>query len=162
MTGTPIGQAFSAKISELGGDDWFFGEVADGRKMQQIADMVGCSRQWLYIWLKAPGRKERFKEAQRAAAPLVHEDAGRIADALQNLPTEELTPARVQVAKLRIEHEYARAKVLDPETFGDKAGLTVNIDIGQLHLDALRAKGSMTLHPTTSTLALPAGTEDSE
>lgn len=148
MTGRPRGQAFSAKISELGGDDWFFEQVASGAKMQTIADQVGCSRVWLYTWLKqAPGRKDRFKEAQRDSAPLVHEDAAEIVDSLESLPTEELTSARVAVAKLKMEHVNSRLRLLDPETFGEKAGISVQIDIGQLHLDALRAKGSMTLKP---------------
>lgn len=146
MTGMPRGQAFSAKIEELGGDDWFFGEVAGGAKMQQIADKVGCSRVWLYTWLKfVPGRKERFKEAQREAAPLVFEDAGRIPEELQNMDTAALTPARVQVGKLRYEHELARARHLDPETFGEKAGISVSLNFGELHLGALQKYGSMSL-----------------
>lgn len=164
MTGRPLGQAYSSKIAELGGDDWFFGRVAGGAKMAHIALEVGCSREWLYTWLKqAPGRRERFKEAQRDAAPLVHEDAGEIPAALEKLPKEELTPARVQVAKLRYDHEMSRARILDPETFGEKAGISVNIDIGQLHLDALRAKGSMTLQAKPAEpLALPPAQDNDE
>lgn len=161
MTGNPNAHAFMARMNELGGeisgDEWFYAQVGGGLTMQAIAEQIGCSRQWLYTWLKGPGRKERFKEAQRDAAPLVFEDGGKILDDLKDVKGRDLSPAVVQVARARADFHIKRASVLDPETFGEKAGVQITVDIGQLHLDALRAKGSMTLYPKAETKTLGPG-----
>jgi hypothetical protein len=146
LTGHPIGSAFAARIDELGGEDWVFGQIADGKTLQSIADQVPCSRQWLSsIWMKGPGRKDKLREARKESAPLVAEDAGDILERTAALPTEQLTPARVQIDRARADHQLKRAAFLDPETFGEKQGVSLTIDIGQLHLEALKAKGSMQL-----------------
>jgi hypothetical protein len=163
MASQPLGQAYSAKISELGGDDWFFDQVAGGSTVEAIAEQVGCSRTWLYTWIKkGQGRRERFKEAQRDAALLVFEDAGKIPDQLQQMDTAELTSARVQVGKLKYDHQIARAKMLDPDTFGEKPPNINVLNIGELHLDALRKLGSMSQLPKPEPLTLEGHTEPDE
>lgn len=162
MTGMPIGQGFAAKIEELGGDDWVFDQIADGKTWGHIAEQVGCSRSWISsVWVKMrEGRRDRLKEARKDAAPHVFDDGGQILEDLAKLPASEVTPAKVQLGRARADHFLKRAAFLDPESFGEKPGVQITVDIGQLHLDALRAKGSMTLSPTKETHALPAPDED--
>lgn len=151
MTGRPKLQLFSQTIEGLGGDDWFFDQVAGCTPMQKIAEQVGCSRPQLYAWMNdKPGRRERYKEAQKVAAAGYAEDSASVLDDLDGRPIE---PVHVQLARARSDQKWKMATVLDRETYGEnKAGLNVTIDIGQLHLDALRAKGSMSLAHSAPTL----------
>lgn len=159
----PLGNAFSARINELGGEDWVFAEISDGRTIQSIADQVGCSRSWLSsVWMKGPGRKDKLKEARKESAPLVFDDAGKILDDISNLPTAELTPARVQIGRARAEHQQKRAAFLDPETYGDKPAIQIGqLNVADLHLDALRRFGRVeTIEATPVVEALPGPTTD--
>lgn len=149
MTGRPKLALFSQRIEQLGGDDWFFDQVAADTTMGAIAEQVGCSRPQLYAWMDdGEGRRERYKAAQKIAAEGCAESAHQIPEDLVGRPIE---PVHVQLAKLRVDTKMKRAAQLDPETYGEKqAGISLNLNIGQLHLDALRAKGSMTLATQTS------------
>jgi hypothetical protein len=144
LTGRPKLGAFSQKIEQLGGDDWFFDQVAKPTTMQKIAEQVGCSRPQLYMWMDAKeGRRERYEQAKKIAAHGYAEDSSAVVEELADKPVE---PAMVQLAKLRAEQKWKMAAVLDRDTYGDKSGgVSLTIDIGQLHLEALKAKGSMQL-----------------
>ena len=153
MTGRPLGNAYESKIASMGGDDFVFGRIEDGATITAVAKEIGCSRGWLSgWWMKGPGRKERLKEAKRAAAVLIHEDAGEIPEQLKNLDKADLTPARVAVAKLEYEHVMGRLRAYDPDTYGEKQATVNVLNVGELHLDALRKFGSMALAPKPETL----------
>lgn len=143
MTGRPKLALFSQNIEALGGDDWFFDQVATGIGLPKIAAQVGCSRTQLYCWMDLePGRRERYAEAKKMAAESLADEAH---DIPEELVGKRIQPVDVQLAKLRWDAKLKRAAQLDPENYGEKAGVQITVDIGQLHLDALKAKGSMTL-----------------
>lgn len=101
-----------------------------------------------YSWLDAaPGRRERFDRVREAAADALAEESVRIVDEAREdgvASTAEATLAKEQGRARRwIASKLNRAK------YGDNpnAGVNVNLDIGALHLEALREAGSMELAP---------------
>lgn len=143
----PLLQAINKKIEELGGDEWVFDQIADGKAIGKIAELVGCSRPYLYNWRdqKGPGREERkrlWAEAIKASAEAHAEKAGEVLDDLSS--KDLLIPADVTLATARSKYSQWLAGVRDKEAFGDAKGqVNLNLNFGQLHLDALRQAGSM-------------------
>jgi hypothetical protein len=130
----------SKKIDDLGGDDWFFDHIIDGKKMQWIADQLGCSRPLLYRWLdEKDHRREALKEARKLAAHTHVEDADASFD---DLDLTTVTSAQVQMVTSRANYKKWLASCSNREEYGtDKVGVQVNLSVGDLHLDALRVKG---------------------
>lgn len=116
-----------------------FDRVANGETMRAIADTFGYSRGMIYSWIKAggPDREAAFKAARETASHIYVEDAG---DILEN--AKPITSADATMAKARSEHKKWLASVYNRKDYGDETGkIDVNLNIGQLHLDALRAHG---------------------
>ena len=151
MSGQPFRRRFDkrlvAEAEALGlepddglslGETYFFGRVAAGVKMGDLAEQLGVSRPWLYTWMKSGGRRaerERaYAEAKRFAAEYHAEAAGQVLEAVEGDPTS----AQVSLAGRRSDYHRWMAEVKDRETFGPK-GQEVNlqIDLGQLHIQAL-------------------------
>lgn len=136
------------RITELGGvlgqsgEEWFLSRVSDGDPMGQIAEEVGlCSRAYMYVWMKSKGEEfgARYAEAKRRSAEAYAEEGMRILDKLDG--KAGLENVDVTLADRRAAYRRWMAKHRDPEQFGEK-GARVEVSIGTLHLDALRAAGS--------------------
>lgn len=120
------------------GEVYFFGRVAAGAKMGEIAKEFGVSRPWLYTWMKDRRRREvrepAYQDAKRAAADYHAEEAGNVLD--------EVAPgsssADVSLAGKKSDHHRWLATVLDREQYGPKGQeVNVSLDLGQLHIQAL-------------------------
>ena len=120
------------------GEVYFFGRVAAGAKMGEIAKEFGVSRPWLYTWMRKGDRKEvrdaAYQDAKRAAADFHAEEAGNVLD--------EVAPgsssADVSLAGKKSDHHRWLATVLDREAYGPKGQeVNVHLDLGQLHIQAL-------------------------
>lgn len=102
-----------------------------------------------YSWLDAAeGRRDRFDRVRESAADALAEESVRIVD-----EAREEGVASTAEATLAKEQGRARrwiASKLNRLKYGDNpnAGVNVNLDIGQLHLQALREAGSMELAPS--------------
>ncbi len=143
----------SRKIEELGGDDWVFDQIASGVPMRVIAEPLGCDRAQIYRWRDLePHREERrrrWKEARVQSSDAYLEDGEEI---LTDLASANVTPlaSEVTLAVARAKYKSEMAKIFNPD-YGSN-GPTVNVNVGTLHLDALRQLGG---HPKK---ALPAET----
>jgi hypothetical protein len=140
MASRPHLQSLAAAIEKVGGDDHIFDQIADGAPMRKIAEPFGYSRQMIYAWIHmgGPEREKRWEEAKQTAAHALVEDAGDILDAAR-----PVTSAEASHLKARVEHKRWLASVFNRKVYGDDSGkIDVNLNIGQLHLDALRAAGS--------------------
>jgi hypothetical protein len=154
--------ALEAAIAEAGGEDAVFERLADGERVRDIMRSFGWSRPFFYQWLdhgaaNKERRRAKYALAKRASAEAYAEDAGAILDDLAEQPVGEITPALVALSGKRADYRKWVAGMRNPEEFGDKAaGLTVNI--GTLHLDALRQVGSMTrVQPVEDAILLEPG-----
>lgn len=157
MPGNPKMQAFERHVEDLGGDHVVFDQIADGKIMEDIAASFRGfyeaapefpSRSWIYTWIhRTEERERRWQEAKELAGHNLREDARKI---LENRDPEtgEPTPPKTSVEqkwRKDLSDDLKRhAGQLNPKEYGDKGpDLNVNVDVGTLHLDALRQKGSM-------------------
>lgn len=132
--------AFARHVEENGGDDFVFDLIADGLPMRKVAEATGCSsRGLLYSWIKLGGdeRRRRLEEARKLSAHATAEDAGEILDDLAKSAVP-ITSADVSLATSRAKYRQWLAGMRNREDFGDRAGVEVNISIGEMHIDALR------------------------
>lgn len=150
MAGTPKFQLLCKAIEECGGEEYIWERVADGDSMKTIAQSLGFSRGLLYKWINRDKerRRAKLKEARELSADAHAEDAGEVLDDLSEQPG--VTSAEVQLANARANYRKWLAGVRNREEYGERqqAGITVNV--GSLHLDALRAAGSMELSPPSA------------
>jgi hypothetical protein len=90
---------------------------------------MGVSAAMLSEWLRSdPERGGLLSQARTVAAQALAEQSLAISDGAN--------PEGVQVARLQVETRKWLASKYDTALFGDKPGVQINI--GQLHLDALR------------------------
>ena len=80
--------------------------------------------------LRKPEYRDKYEQAKKIAAEMWIEKG--------LLSVETAAPDTVGVAKLQWGAATYMASKLDPDTYADKAGVQVNVNLGQLHLDALR------------------------
>jgi hypothetical protein len=119
-------------IEKIGGLDAVLQRVADGHTLRSIALEVGCTRSIINEWLYHDKERAALYLHARATAAACHaETALDIADNCSETGTSK--------ARLQVETRQWLAGVYDREQFGQqKPGVTVNI--GHLHLDALRQR----------------------
>jgi hypothetical protein len=133
MASRPITRAAHAKIKAAGGEAFIFAQVADGRTLKDIAEELGVSRQILSTWANAPARRDALARARREAASALVDEALAITDSV------EAETAAIQKAKLQSDLRRWIAGRLSREDWGEQQGALLNIDLGQMHLEALRA-----------------------
>ncbi len=132
MAAKPITRAAHAKIKTAGGEAWVFSQVAEGRTLKALAEELGISRPILSAWCNALPRRDAYTHARRAAADALVEEGLAIADSARD-------PSEVPAAKLQADFRRWMAGKIDRESWGEQQGALVNIDLGQMHLEALRA-----------------------
>lgn len=170
MAGHPKRMAFYAYVDEHGLEDEIFEWIASGESPERIARKLGTSRRMLYHWRDQEGHKEerqkRWSEAMAASGDAHVERARAL---LQRTVRKggAVTSPHVSAVSSLVNFEKWLAGVKNPAKYGEKSAATVNVNIGQLHLDALRLKGNMgQQHLTEGAILdaelLPAGDEDDE
>jgi transcriptional regulator with XRE-family HTH domain len=109
----------------------------EGKTHKQIADVLGCMRSSVTRWLNATQeRKQAHADSRVHASEGLAESALEIADDLAGASKEEIA-----AAKLQIETRQWLAAVWNRDRYG-KDTAAVQINIGSLHLEALRQAGS--------------------
>lgn len=150
MPGTPKAHELEARVEAQGGWESVFDAIADGATMASLARKYLVSRSFFHrVMVKDPARRTLAQDAYTLRAEQRMDEALEIADA------GGITPGQVQRDKLRIELRQWLAAA-DNSRYRSKNGPTVEVNIGQLHLDALRHRE---IANTPVMLALPAGTE---
>ncbi len=92
---------------------------------------------------------ERLTHARTRASYSMVDEAQSIADTVDGVAGE------VAKARLRVSTRHWTAERFNPSAFGQKNGVSVNVSIGSLHLDALRsraAKVTSALHGVATVL----------
>ncbi len=139
MPGQPKRRKLAEQIEELGGIEWFCGQIADGHSLRELAADFDCSRWLLQRWLREdPDREACYEEAKREGAAAMVEEGKELLDT-----ADEKSTAGVQKARFRAEYRKWYAGVLDRQSFGPPDRRTsININnIEHLHLAALQAQG---------------------
>ena len=141
MAGQPRRKAFYAKVKKQGGDHIILDRIASGETIKAIAKTYGFkSRRPVYDWLhENPEREKAWAIAKHQSADSLVEDALEILDD----PHSAITSSTATMAGQRANFRRYLAGVRDRDQYGEKAGIEVNLNIGDLHLNALRAAGGM-------------------
>jgi len=141
--GRPMLREMEATVLAHGGDAWIFTMVADGMALKEVAAQLGCSRPYLYTWINAGGedRKRAYAEARKLSAVAKEEQGEEILQDLHECGAVELKAPEVTLAVARSKYAQWQAEIRDREQYGGKGQIAVNVSIGSLHLDALRARG---------------------
>ncbi len=132
MASRPLTRAAHAKIKAAGGGAFIFAQVAEGKTLKALAEELGISRQVLSTWANQGPRRDALARARREAATALIDEALHLTDSV------EPETAAIQKAKLQSDLRRWIAGRLSREDWGDQQGALVNIDLGRLHLEALR------------------------
>jgi hypothetical protein len=136
-----------------GGEEWVMDQLADGRTVRSIAEELGVSRRYLYMWRDRQGHRERLKPMWEAAVRLSAEadleasiaDFDRLDRVIytgEDGQEERRVPqaSEVQLATGRAKFRQWLAGRKDPEKYGEeKGGVNVNLNIGDLHVQAVES-----------------------
>jgi len=133
MAGRPKKREHLKTIAAAGGEDAVFARVAEGATIKALAGELGVPRSFLSTWCNADRRVDRYARARREAAQSHAEEGMEIADAAE--------PENAQVAKLRSDYRRWMAARMDPRSWGEAKAAQVNIDMGQMHLEAVKELG---------------------
>lgn len=176
MPGQPITAAAIARM-EAYGLDRILDRIINGELMGKIADdpHIAVSRPMLSRWLngrvervkgepgkqRAAEREKLYREARALSAQSIVEDG---LDVLDN----ETDPKASHLAKNRADFRLRLAENYDRTNFAAKqSGVNINLNIGDLHLDALRRRAVARPAEPVALLAAPdvevvAGDDDAE
>ena len=125
-------------IKKVGGEEYVLEQVAAGKSLTRVAEMIGCSISTLSQHMNATEeRKGALRKAREVAATSLVDQGLEIVDRATDA-------AEVPSAKLRSEYRRWMAGRMARDTWGEpKQGPQVAIQINGLHLDALRAVGKV-------------------
>jgi hypothetical protein len=144
----PKTTALARRVSKPGGLEPILARTEEGETWTSIAASYDCSPRTLKVALKRAGAWDAVLEARRASADAHAEMAADVLDDLARRSDEGevLGSADVSLARSRSEYRRWLAGVRDREQYGTRdAQATVNVTIGDLHLDALRRAGGPVL-----------------
>ena len=118
-------------IHALGGaEKAVWGPLSNGVTLGALAERLGVSYRTPTRWLAAGERQAIYEECKRHAAQRLAEDTLTISDKAE--------PSDVQVARLRVDTRRWLAAKYDPMAFGDRTPATVQINLQDLRVAALR------------------------
>lgn len=139
MTGRPLLRALENSIVDDGGNGVIFDRIAGGEYLTAIAEDWNVSVQLLRKWIRLDDeRVVEYEVAKRMSADALVEDAGKILD-----DAETISSQHIAKATSRANFKKWLAAKRDREQYGeDVASLNLNLDLGGIHLDALRAHSS--------------------
>lgn len=146
--------AFELAIEEKGGEDAFFDRLAEAENLEDLAREYGASLRTVNLWKNATDeRRAAWDEALNVSSHVLAADAKRILDKLHERhtpepggrPKERLESSWVALAQARATQRMKLAAARNPAAYGERPQVQVNtqINLGELHLQALRARGSM-------------------
>ena len=138
MVAQKLTRAGCKKLDEEFGEDWVFERVMAGRTIASLQKETGVGNRIFYTWLhggpksnRDESRWGRYLEARRIASDTLAEETLQIA-------YECASPEEVGIAKLKIDTRKWLAGAMNPEAYGNRPATQVNVNLGDLHIQALK------------------------
>jgi len=132
MAGQPKKRQFLADLKKQGGVQYVVDRISDGDTFTAIAKEFGLSRNFMTsVLYKDPEAKALLQTAKRERSHTLAEQALSIVDDVEASPNE-ISKAREQASVRKW-----LASCENPEVYGQRQS-AVTVNIGDLHLDALR------------------------
>lgn len=107
--------------------------LAEGKGVERVAGELGLVRGALRTWLDAPERADAFIRARARAADHLAHEALEIADGAGGGDGD------VSRDRLRVDTRKWLAGKWNAQQYGDSKGAQVTINLGDLHLQAVKA-----------------------
>lgn len=150
--------AAKAKAAGVEPLDYILGRIEAGEMVYEVAEDLDASsnmlRQWCYS--QSDGRR-RWQEAMAERSHALVEEGVKIT---RELKGTEVTKEEIALAKVEIDQLNLMAKAHNRPVYGETGPqVNVQVNMGQLHLDALR---QLKLTPAKTTPQLEAGAADYE
>lgn len=131
VAGNPVKRLSFQLIEKHGGEAWVLEQIAQGHGYRRMSKDIGVSLTVFSNWaIATPERQERLRRAREQAAMYLAEDVLTIAD--------EATNEDERVARLRIDTRKWLASKWAPSVYGEQRGPTVQVNITDMHLRAVR------------------------
>lgn len=136
MAGRPMKKKLFEVLADLGGPEFVYSHIANGKSIASLAADIGMDRAYVSRQINGhPEYRKLLDEARRESAEVMAEDTLIIADALAQ--KADLTSQDVAAAKQRIDTRKWFSAINHPDRFAPK-DKAITISIGDMHLDALR------------------------
>ena len=137
MAGKPLTRNIISHVTEQGGADWLYEQIASGVTVSQIAKQFECARGTMSRILNSrPEWVDAMVKARTEAADAYAEQGLEIVDALD----KESSPSAIAAAREQSQYRRFLAGAFNTDRYGTRAGVSVNINIGDLHLEALKKR----------------------
>ena len=153
MAGRPLLTALKQRIEKEGLEDQIFEALADGLSIGKMCEKFKISsRKMFYDWKKnVPSLEEKWQAAKKISAE-AHVELAE--DALDKLAKQShVTSADVALTTQVIKYRQWLAGVRDKDQYGPTDIAKIQINIGDLHMEALQSQGA---RPQIAAVGLPA------
>lgn len=131
----PAGEA-TALLDAVGIEE-VLNRVEEGENLSQIARSIGISRRKIGQWIKDQGAWDQCNEARKAAAESYGDQALAV---LEGLDPKTLTKAELARAREIAQHKRWLASAVDPDTYGQRQKLDVEVSTNDMTDEQLAAK----------------------
>lgn len=126
MPGAPKMAAIKRKLNDQA--QAIYRAIAEGVIHREIAAQVGVETTQLTRWLNHPSRRERYQSLRRVRAQSLVDGA--------TVALAQADPLTIRVAEAQANWAKWLAGRLDPERWGDRPAVAVQVNAGQVTINA--------------------------
>ena len=139
MAGKALRKRILTDISNSGGADWLFDQVASGITVAEIARQYGCTRSYVSRAINSvPEYKAALEGAREEAADALVEQGLEMVDSLD----ADSSSNEIAATREKVNFRKFMAGSMNQNKYGTRPQSNVTISIGDMHLDALRKVNS--------------------
>jgi transposase-like protein len=139
MAGKALRKRILTDISNSGGADWLFDQVASGVTIAEIARQYGCTRSYVSRAINSvPEYKAALEGAREEAADALVEQGLEMVDSLD----ADSSSNEIAATREKVNFRKFMAGSMNQNKYGTRPQSNVTISIGDMHLDALRKVNS--------------------
>ena len=139
MAGKALRKRILTDISNSGGTDWLFDQVASGITVAEIARQYGCTRSYVSRAINSvPEYKAALEGAREEAADALVEQGLEMVDSLD----ADSSSNEIAATREKVNFRKFMAGSMNQNKYGTRPQSNVTISIGDMHLDALRKVNS--------------------
>ena len=139
MAGKALRKRILTDISNSGGADWLYDQIASGVTVAEIARQYGCTRSYVSRALHTiPEYKAALEGAREEAADALVEQGLEMVDELSG----DSSSNEIAATREKVNFRKFMAGSMNQNKYGTRPQSNVTISIGDMHLDALRKVNS--------------------
>jgi hypothetical protein len=135
MAGKALKKKILLEISDNGGVDYLYDQIASGVTVAKIAEGYGCTRAYVSRAINSvPEYKDAMERARGEAADALVEQGLDMVDALDGGSTAN----EISATREKVNYRKFMAGSFNQNRYGTRPQSNVTISLGDMHLDALK------------------------